>query len=96
MSTPTWREYLAEATDHLAAVRALSEIGAPPPTPPVRPTDPMPEEYRDQVHHLALGYDQLALEIVTRMAAISQRRPLLQSKNPHQELLPAQFVDTPL
>ena len=96
MPTPTWPEYLAEATAHLAAVRALSELGAPPPSPPQRPVDPMPEECREQVRHLALGYDQLAVELVTRMEALGQRRRIAQPRSPHQELMPAQYIDTPV
>lgn len=96
MSPPTWDEYLAEATAHLARVRALSEVGAPPPDPPERPVDPMPEECREQVRHLAMGYDQLALEMVTRMETMVQRRPISQSRNPHQELMPARYIDTPV
>jgi hypothetical protein len=96
MSSPTWDEYLAEASAHLMALRALSEVGAPPPTPPERPVDPMPDECREQVRHLAIGYDQLALELITRMEAMDQRRPVSQSRNPHQELLPPRYVDTPI
>jgi hypothetical protein len=96
MPPPTWDEYLAEATAHLAMVRALSEVGAPPPNPPVRPVDPMPEECRDQVRHLAMGYDQLSLELITRMELMSQRRPISQSRSPHQELVPARYIDTPI
>lgn len=96
MSSPTWAEYLAEATAHLDAARALSEVGAPTPNTPVRPTDPMPEEYREQVHFLAMGYDQLAQELTYRMEIVAQRRRVTQSKNPHQELIPARYIDTPV
>lgn len=43
-----------------------------------------------------MGYDQLALEVLTRMQVIDQRRLISQSKNPHQELLPARFINTPI
>jgi hypothetical protein len=96
MSPPTWDEYLAEASAHLAAVRASSELGASPPNPPARPEGPPPEDRLDQVRSLAMGYDQLALEVLTRMQVIDQRRLISQSKNPHQELLPARFINTPI
>jgi hypothetical protein len=96
MSPPTWDEYLADASAHLAAVRASSELGALPPTPPARPEGPPPEDRLDQVRSLALGYDQLALEVLTRMQAIDQHRPISQSRNPHQELLPARYINTPI
>ncbi|MHB1087756.1 MAG: hypothetical protein ACYC19_03200 [Acidimicrobiales bacterium] len=96
MSPPTWDEYLAEASAHLAAVRATSELGAPPPNPPARPEGPPPEDRLEHVRSLALGYDQLALELLTRMQAMDQRRPLAPSKNPHQELLPARYINTPI
>ena len=96
MSPPTWDEYLAEASAHLAAVRASSDLGMAPPTPPARPEGPPPDECIDQVRHLAMGYDQLTLELLTRMEEMGHRRPISQARNPHQELLPARFIDTPI
>jgi hypothetical protein len=96
MSPPTWDEYLAEASAHLAAVRATSELGAPPPNPPARPEGPPPEECLEHVRALAMGYDQLALELLTRMQAMQQRRPVSPPKNPHQELLPARYINAPI
>ncbi len=96
MSPPTWDEYLAAATAHLEAVRALSEQGAPPPRPPERPEVAMPEEHRAQARALALGYDQLALELMTRMEAISQFRSVTRTTSPHQEGRQAHYLDASL
>jgi hypothetical protein len=96
MPSPTWDEYLAAATAHLDAVRAVSERGAAPPSAPVRPVDPMPEECRERVRFLAMGYDQLAVELVTRLEIVAQRRRVVQSRNPLHESTPAHYIDTPL
>jgi len=96
MPTPTWTEYLEEATLHLSSLRASSELGLAPGSPPLRPLEPMPPEYREEVRLLALGYDQLALEIVTRMQAMQPRRSGPSLNNPHQERQPAHYLNTPL
>jgi len=96
MPTPTWTEYLAEATLHLSNLRASSELGLAPSSPPLRPVDPMPPEHREEVALLALGYDQLALEIVTRMQTMEPHRPGPALNNPHQERQPAHYLNTPL
>jgi hypothetical protein len=95
MSTPTWDEYLAEAAAHLAAVRRAAEWGAPPPSGPLRPEGPIPEHRRSEAQRLAVGYDQLAVEVATRMSAIESRRQSGVGRNPHRERPPAHFFDAP-
>jgi hypothetical protein len=94
-SSPTWDEYLAEATAHLSAVRAAAESGTAPPTPPELPDGPIPDHRRDEALRLASGYDQLAAEVATHMALIEQLRPASMRRGPHQEHQPAHFIDTP-
>ncbi len=95
MPPPTWDEYLAEASAHLSAVRRAAEWGTPPPPGPARPEGPIPEHRRREAQRLALGYDQLAVEVVARMSAIELRRPNAGGRNPHREQPPAHFFDTP-
>jgi hypothetical protein len=95
MSLPTWDEYLAEATVHLAASRRATELGLTAPDPPRRPEGHLPDHRREAAARLAVGYDQLAVEVATRMASIEQRRSSLPDRNPHRELRPAHFIDTP-
>ncbi len=56
----------------------------------------MPEEHRAQARALALGYDQLALELMTRMEAISQFRSVTRTTSPHQEGRQAHYLDASL
>jgi hypothetical protein len=95
MSPPTWDEYLAQATVHLAALRRAAELGLPAPAAPQRPQAPIPDDRRQAAQRLAVGYDQLAIEVTTRMSSIAQRRSSLSDRNPHRELRPAHFIDTP-
>jgi hypothetical protein len=92
---PTWDEYLTEATRHLAALRRAAEIGAPPPPAPARPEGPIPPYRRGAAQRVAMGYDQLATEVTTRMSGLPQRRSAHVDGNPHRELRPAHFIDTP-
>jgi hypothetical protein len=96
MSSPTWAEYLAGASAHLAAARRSAEVGAPPPAPPERPHGPVPEDRRAEAQRLAAGYDQLATEVVTRLSIIEERRLSTVRRNPHQEPRPARYIDTPV
>ena len=96
MSSPTWDEYLAEASAHLAALRKAAEQGAAPPAPPERPEDPIPHDRQAKAQRLAVGYDQLAVEVVSMMRSIEQRRQSSARRNPHKEQGPARYVDTPL
>jgi hypothetical protein len=95
MSPPTWDEYLAQATSHLTALRRAAELGLPAPAPPERPHGPIPDHRRGAAERLAVGYDQLAMEVTTRLSSIGQRRSSLSDRNPHRELRPAHFIDTP-
>ena len=70
---PSWDEYLAEAAAHLANVRRAGRAGVTPPAPPDRPMGPMPAECVAPARRLAVGYDQLALEVTT--ADVDRRPP---------------------
>jgi hypothetical protein len=95
MSLPTWDEYLADATVHLAALRRAAELGLPAPAPPDRPDGQIPDHRRHEAGRLAMGYDQLAVEVTTRLSRLGERRSALPDRNPHRELRPARFIDTP-
>jgi len=95
MPSPTWDEYLAEASKHLAAARQACETGGAAPAPPERPSDPIPDGCLDEAHQLALGYDQLAADVAARMASI-ERRLSPAWRSPHQDVRPPAFVDTSL
>jgi hypothetical protein len=91
--SPTWDEYLAAATAHLGAVRRAAERGAAPPAPPERPVGAMPENRRDQAARLAVGYDQLAGEVMSRMSSLAQRGSSSARRSPHHEPGPARYID---
>lgn len=74
MAPRQWAEYLAAASEHLRVSRAAVEAGRAAPPGPVRPTGPLPGELADQVQLLASAYDQLALEVSTRMSDIRRYR----------------------
>jgi hypothetical protein len=95
VSLLTWDEYLTQATLHLAALRRAAEVGLPAPAALERPQGPMPDDRREAAARLAVGYDQLAVEVTTRMSSIEQRRSSLSDRNPHREQRPAHFIDTP-
>lgn len=95
MPDPTWDEYLAEASMHLAAARQAAETGATPPSPPNRPSEPIPDSCIDTARQLATGYDQLAADVAARMSAI-ERRLSPTWRSPHQEQRPPAYVDTAL
>jgi flagellin-specific chaperone FliS len=63
----TWAEYLPAATEHLRATRLAIELGTPSPEPPAPPAGPVPDGLQAKVRQLVVGYDQLALEVDTRM-----------------------------
>jgi hypothetical protein len=53
----------------------------------------MPETRREQAKRLAVGYDQLAGEVVSRMSSLAQRGSSSARRNPHQEPGPARYID---
>lgn len=69
----TWAEYLEAASEHLRASRRAVEHGGPSPEPPAHPAVPLPDGLQPHALRLALAYDQLALEVATRMADIESR-----------------------
>ena len=76
MSRRTWAEYLDDAGTHLEASRAAIADGRAVPPSPVRPVDPIPVELCDRALALGQGYDVLATEVATRMAALPRPRAL--------------------
>jgi hypothetical protein len=96
MPSPTWDEYLADASAHLAALRRAAERGVEPPGPLDHPVGPIPVERQAEAQRLAVGYDQLAVEVVSLMSMIEQRRFPSTRRNPHQEQGPARYIDTPV
>jgi len=79
----------------LTALRLAAEQGEEPPTPPPHPVGPIPVERRAEAQRLAVGYDQLAVEVVSLMSMIDQRR-FSSRRNPHQEQGPPRYIDTPV
>jgi hypothetical protein len=89
MAPHQWADYLEEACEHLRQSRLAVEAGAPGPPGPTRPSVPLPEELRGRAQLLAAGYDQLALEVSTRMSDLQRYR-----RGPSPQAPPAsQFVD---
>jgi hypothetical protein len=74
MAPSQWADYLEAASEHLRLTRLAVEAGASGPPGPVRPTEPLPDDLRDRVLVLASAYDQLALEVSTRMSDIQRYR----------------------
>jgi hypothetical protein len=94
--SPTWDEYLAEATAYLHEVRRTAERGARPPAPPARPVDPIPDGCRETARRLAAGYDLLAEELVGRMSAIERRRPSTTRLHAPRDLRLPRYINTPV
>jgi len=75
MAADPWADYLAALSEHLRVSRRAVEEGAVVPPPPPQPSVPMPGELGDQAHRLAIAYDQLALEVTTRLDDIGAHLP---------------------
>jgi hypothetical protein len=74
MANDQWADYLEAACDHLRRTRLAVEAGnAGPPGPP-RPAGSPPDELLGRVQLLAAGYDQLALEVATRLSVMQRYR----------------------
>lgn len=92
--SPTWDEYLAEMSNYLLAVRQAAQVGSESPLgPPVRPTDPIPDEYRVEAGRLSDACDQLVAEVSARMTVIANRPPSAR-QSPHQEYRMASYLET--
>lgn len=91
MAPDLWADYLDAACEHLRQTRLAVEAGCPGPPGPARPAAPLPPELRARVQVLAAGYDQLALEVSTRMSMLqrSRRSPTLPAPPT------SRFVDRP-
>ena len=74
MAPDQWADYLEAACEHLRQTRLAVEAGCPGPPGPPRPTTPPPEELRSRVQLLAAGYDQLAIEVSTRLSDMRRYR----------------------
>ena len=74
MANDQWADYLEAACDHLRRTRLAVEAGHPGPPGPPRPSGPPPDELLGRVQLLAAGYDQLALEVSTRMSEMQRYR----------------------
>ena len=82
MPSPTWDEYLEQAKEHIKQMQqVIEEEGAPLPSPPVHPTDPLPKKYNEAAKELAEQYDELVAEVLTRMAAIKDRQSTIDKWN---------------
>jgi hypothetical protein len=89
MAPDEWADYLEAASEHLRQSRLAVEAGCVGPPGPPRPAQPLPDELRDRAQLLAWGYDQLALEVSTRMSEIRRYR---RAPAPHPPPS-SQFVD---
>ena len=69
-----WADYLEAACAHLRQTRLAVEVGDPAPPGPPRPSGSPPDELRGRVQLLAAGYDQLALEVATRLSVMQRYR----------------------
>jgi hypothetical protein len=74
MAPDQWADYLEAACEHLRQTRLAVEAGCAGPPGPPRPTALLPDELRGRVQLLAAGYDQLALEVSTRMSEMQRYR----------------------
>ena len=74
MATDQWADYLEAACEHLRQSRRCRRGGLRRPAGPAASTAPLPDELRGRVQLLAAGYDQLALEVSTRMAQMQRYR----------------------
>ncbi len=74
MAPDQWADYLEAACDHLRQSRLAVEAGCPGPPGPPRPAAPLPDDLRGRVQVLAAGYDQLALEVATRLSDMQRYR----------------------
>lgn len=92
--SPTWDEYLAEMSNYLLAVRHAAQVGSDSSLePPARPSDPIPDGYRDQAGRLSDACDQLAAEVSARMTVIANRPPSAR-QSPHQAHRLASYLET--
>jgi hypothetical protein len=90
----TWDEYLAEMSNYVLAVRRATQLGSASVIElPTRPTDPIPDQHREEARRLSDACDQLMVEVAARMKVISAR-PSSVHESPHQERRLANFLET--
>jgi hypothetical protein len=93
--TPSWEEYLASAKRYLVAMRLASASGLTPPAAPRRPVGPCPDELRDEVRRLRLGFDQLAVEVTHHLSTL-EARLATSPRSPFKTRGHALYLDTPV
>ena len=74
MAPDQWADYLEAACEHLRRTRLRRGGGPRRPAGPAAPYGPPPDELRGRVQLLAAGYDQLALEVATRLSDMQRYR----------------------
>jgi hypothetical protein len=89
MPDPAWADYLEAVGAHLHQARRAVEEGRTSPDPPPRPTGTPPDALQPRARRLALAYDQLALEVATRLAGLEVRVTPRRPESP----APAYYVD---
>lgn len=93
MRSPTWAEYLAEATAYLANLRRCAELGTAPPSPPTRPIGEIPPDRALEAGRLAIEYETTSELVTTRLADLVRRTATITRPRPSPP--PAFYVDTP-
>lgn len=92
--SPIWDEYLVEMSNYVLAIRQATQVGSISALePPARPTDSIPEDYRDEARRLGDACDQLMAEVSARMAVIANRPPSAR-QSPHQEHRLPSYLET--
>jgi hypothetical protein len=92
---PSWEEYVASAKRYLVAMRQTTASGLAPPAAPRRPVGPCPEELRDEVHRVRLGFDQLAVEVTHHLSTLEARLST-SPRSPFKVRGHALYLDTPV
>lgn len=92
---PSWEEYVASAKRYLVAMRRSTELGLAPPAAPRRPVGPCPDELRDEVGRLRLGFDQLTVEVTHHLSTL-EKRLATSPRSPFKTRGHALYLDTPL
>jgi len=92
---PTWEEYVASTKRYLVAMRHAAASGLAPPASPKRPVGPCPEELRDEVRRLRLGFDQLAVEVIHHLSSL-EARLATSPRSPFKTRGHSLYLDTPV
>lgn len=91
---PTWDEYLVAMSNYLLVVGQAVHVDSKfPLAPPMRPADPIPDEYRSEAARLRDACDRVAAQVFARMEVIAHR-PVAMRQSPHQEYPMASYLET--